>query len=76
MTEYLKMWLENHPNYYKDYYINKKVKLDAYHKQYVNDNKDKIKKYQRMYHKKYYIKKKLKEQEQKVEAFKLSLIKV
>jgi len=70
MNEYLKQWRLQHPDYYKEYYIKNKEKLNNYHDEWVKNNKETNKKY----HKKYYIEKKLKDMNKKVEAFKASLL--
>jgi len=74
MKEYLKKWKLRNPNYYKEYYKRNKQHLDNYHYEWVKKNIETNKKYQKEYSKKYYIDKKIKEQNDKIEKFKLSLI--
>jgi hypothetical protein len=71
--DYYLIWKNQNPNYFKDYWIKNREKLNNYHDKWVEANKEQVKKYQREYHKKYYIEKRLKEQNKKIEAFKLSL---
>jgi hypothetical protein len=73
MKEYLKEWKLKNPNYFKEYYIKNKEKLNNYHDEWIKKNNETNRKYQRDYHRKYYIEKRLKEMNKKVEAFKLSL---
>lgn len=67
----------NHPDYFKVYYENNKEKLKNYHAEWVKENKENVKKYQREYQKKYIKKyrkeKRFKEQNDKIEAFKATL---
>ena len=69
MKEYLKEWKLNNPTYFREYGMNNREKLTDYHAKWVEKNKTSYRNYQ----KKYYIKKKLKEQNEKIEAFKKSL---
>jgi hypothetical protein len=73
MEEYLKEWRLKNPTYFKEYYIKNKEKLDNYHKEWIKQNSETDKKYHKEYNKKYYIEKKLKEQNKKIEAFKETL---
>jgi len=63
------LFREKNPDYFKLYYKQNKERIDANHKKYAYDNKDKIKKYQ----KNYYAKKKIEKQKIKSEEFKKSL---
>lgn len=63
----------NNPDYYKDYYQKNKEKLNNYHDNWVKENKASYRIYQKKYQREYYIKKKLKEQNDKVKAFKETL---
>jgi len=76
-------------NYFQQYREKNREKLDIYHAKWVEDNKEHYRKYQREYQKKFqteykkkymtqYMKKnrldkRLKEQQEKIEALKLSL---
>ena len=73
MEDYYKEWKLRNPNYYKEYYIKHTDKLDSYHYEWVKNNIESVKKYQKEYRKKYYIEKKLKQQNDKIEAFKATL---
>jgi len=73
MEEYYKIWKLKNPNYYKEYYQRNKQYLDNYHYEWVKENKTSHRNFQKKYQHEYYIKKKLKEQNDKIEAFKLSL---
>jgi hypothetical protein len=73
MEEYYKMWKEKNPNYFKEYRLKNKERLDAYHEEWVKNNYEKVKKYNREYLRKYNKEKKLKGEKEKIEAFKASL---
>jgi hypothetical protein len=73
MEDYSKKWRLNNVEYFKEYYIKNREKLDNYHNDWIEKNKEQVKKYQKQYHKKYYIEKRLKEQNKKIEAFKKKL---
>lgn len=59
----------NNPDYFKLYYKTNREKLNTYHNEWVKTNKQYVRKYQ----KKYYIEKRLKEQNEKIKAFKETL---
>jgi len=73
MKEYMKEWKLKNPNYFKEYYQKNKEHLDNYHLNWIKENKISYRNYQKKYQHEYYIKKKLKEQNEKIEAFKMSL---
>jgi hypothetical protein len=72
-TQYHQKWLESNPNYYKDYGIKNREKLNAYHRAYYAKNKAKMNAYNRAYYKGYLKQKKKTDLEAKVAKFKASL---
>jgi hypothetical protein len=74
MNDYLKEWKSKNPDYSKEYYIKNKEKLNKYHEEWIKNNNEANRKYQKEYHKKYYKEKKLKDMNKKVEAFKATLL--
>jgi hypothetical protein len=74
MEEYYKIWKLKNPNYFKEYRLKNKERLDNYHEDWVKNNYEKVKKYNKEYLRKYNKEKKLKELNKKIEVFKATLL--
>ena len=88
MSEYMKNWKLKNPTYFKDYGIENREKLTAYHDEWVKNNLDEVKQYQRTYYEEWRLNNKtsktklkqkkiendLKKLKEKADKFKASLI--
>jgi hypothetical protein len=73
-TTYYDKWLQENPNYFKEYTVKNREKLNAYHRAYYAKNRKKMSMYNKAYYKRRTMEKKKKDLEDKIAKFKASLV--